>query len=94
MPLDNELVDLLLPLAAAPLALSAPVCLARSSSDSLGFRPQVEILFPYGPTPFARVAGSLAGNHFLTLTSGLEQLTDLGQKVQWEGAQDVKFELL
>ena len=58
------------------------------------FRPQVEILFPYGPTTFASVAGSLAGNHFLTLTSGLEQLTDLGQKVQWEGAQDVKFELL
>ena len=54
----------------------------------------MEILFPYGPTTFASVAGSLAGNHFLTLTSGLEQLTDLGQKVQWEGAQDVKFELL
>ena len=39
-------------------------------------------------------AGSLAGNHFLTLTSGLDNLAALGQLVQWDGAQDIKFELL
>jgi hypothetical protein len=55
---------------------------------------EVEILFPYGPTTFASVAGSLAGNHFLTLTEGTENLTALGQLVQWEGAQDIVFELL
>jgi hypothetical protein len=54
---------------------------------------ETEILFPYGPTYFASVAGPLAGNHFLTIVEGLEQLSDLGQAVQWEGAQDITFEL-
>ena len=53
---------------------------------------EVEILFPYGPTIFASVAGRLAGNHFLTITSGLEQFAELGRRVQWEGAQDVVIE--
>lgn len=55
---------------------------------------EVEILFPYGPTTFASVAGSLAGNHFLSLTEGTENLEALGKLVQWEGAQDIVFELL
>jgi len=52
---------------------------------------EVEILFPYGPTYFASVAGPLAGNHFLTVVEGSEYFHDLGQLVQWEGAQDVLF---
>jgi hypothetical protein len=55
---------------------------------------EVEILFPYGPTIFASVAGRLAGNHFLTVTSGEEQFAELGRRVQWEGAQDVLVELV
>jgi len=55
---------------------------------------EVEILFPYGPTVFASVAGGLAGNHFLTLTRGTERLTELGKLLQWRGAQEVIFELL
>ena len=55
---------------------------------------EAEILFPYGPTIFASVAGALAGNHFLTLTSGLENIEALGQLVQWEGAQDVSFQII
>jgi hypothetical protein len=54
---------------------------------------ETEILFPYGPTVFASVAGVLAGNHFLTITEGQEQFSELGRTVQWEGAQDVKFTL-
>jgi Protein of unknown function (DUF3830) len=54
---------------------------------------ETEILFPYGPTYFASVAGPLAGNHFLTVVDGNEQLSELGQAVQWEGAQDIAFEL-
>jgi hypothetical protein len=54
---------------------------------------EVEILFPYGSTYFASVAGPLAGNHFLTIVEGREQLHDLGQLVQWHGAQDVSFSL-
>jgi hypothetical protein len=53
---------------------------------------ETEILFPYGPTYFASVAGPLAGNHFLTVVEGQEQFGDLGEVVQWEGAQDVSFE--
>lgn len=52
---------------------------------------EVEILFPYGPTYFASVAGPLAGNHFLTVEEGSEHFDDLGQLVQWEGARDVSF---
>ncbi len=54
---------------------------------------EVEILFPYGATYFASVAGPLAGNHFLTIVEGREQLPELGQLVQWQGAQDVEFVL-
>jgi hypothetical protein len=35
----------------------------------------------------------LAGNHFLTIIEGRDQLMTLGKKVLWEGAQDVIFEL-
>lgn len=54
---------------------------------------ETEILFPYGPTYFASVAGPLAGNHFLTVVEGAESFAELGRMVQWEGAQDVRFRL-
>ena len=53
---------------------------------------ETEILFPYGGTMFASVVGQLAGNHFLTVTEGREQLRELGRTVLWEGAQDIVFE--
>jgi len=53
---------------------------------------ETEILFPYGGTLFASVVGQLAGNHFLTIVEGMEQLRELGRLVLWEGAQDVSFE--
>lgn len=53
---------------------------------------ETEILFPYGSTSFASKVGQLAGNHFLTIVSGNEQLKALGKKVLWEGAQDIVFE--
>jgi len=52
---------------------------------------ETEILFPYGQTCFASKAGQLAGNHFLTIVEGREQLTELGEKVLWEGAQPIRF---
>jgi len=53
---------------------------------------ETEILFPYGACCFASKMGQLAGNHFLTLVEGREQLPELGRRVLWEGAQDVVFE--
>jgi hypothetical protein len=49
-------------------------------------------LFPYGATSFYSKLGQLAGNHFLTVNQGSEQLRELGRLVLWEGAQDIVFE--
>jgi hypothetical protein len=54
---------------------------------------ETEILLAYGNVSFASRAGQLSGNHFLTLTSGLENLYPLGRKVLYEGAQDIRFDL-
>lgn len=55
---------------------------------------ETEILVPYGATCFASKLGQLAGNHFLTVIEGHEQLGEVGRLVLWEGAQDVLFERL
>lgn len=55
---------------------------------------ETEILVPYGATCFASKLGQLAGNHFLTVIEGKEQLGEMGRLVLWEGAQDIVFELL
>ena len=54
---------------------------------------ETELLFPYGATMFASKLGQLAGNHFLTIVDGREQLRELGRMVLWQGAQDIVFEL-
>ena len=54
---------------------------------------QTEILLAYGGVRFASKLGQLAGNHFLTITEGLDQLADLGRMTLWEGAQDIAFSL-
>ena len=55
---------------------------------------EAEILFPYGSSRFASKVGPLAGNHFLTVIEGREQLRELGRLVLWSGAQDIVFEAL
>ena len=54
---------------------------------------ETEILLAYGGVCFASKMGMLAGNHFITLTSGLENLKTLGNAVLWEGAKEISFEL-
>eukprot|EP01037_Dinobryon_pediforme_P017986 gene17986-18222_t len=54
---------------------------------------ETEILLGYGAVQFASKAGQLAGNHFLTITSGLEQLATLGRATLWQGAQDIVFKI-
>ncbi|MFP4360777.1 MAG: DUF3830 family protein [Alphaproteobacteria bacterium] len=53
---------------------------------------ETEILLAYGSVHFASKMGQLAGNHFITLTSGLENLAELGRRCLWEGAQTIRFE--
>ena len=54
---------------------------------------ETEILLAYGGVRFASKVGQLAGNHFLTITKGRENLLALGKMTLWEGAQDIVFEL-
>jgi len=54
---------------------------------------ETEILLAYGGVDFSSKMGQLAGNHFITLTSGLENLMTLGNAILWKGAHDIHFEL-
>jgi hypothetical protein len=56
----------------------------NSNSERSSFR---------GADQVASKAGPLSGNHFLTLTEGLENLHTLGRKTLLEGQQDIRFEL-
>jgi hypothetical protein len=53
---------------------------------------ETEILLAYGGVHFASKMGQLAGNHFVTLISGLENLAAFGKTVLWKGAQKIRFE--
>jgi len=52
---------------------------------------ETEILLGYGAVRFASKVGQLAGNHFLTIIEGNENLASLGKLVLWSGAQDIAF---
>ena len=53
---------------------------------------ETEILLAYGGVHFASKMGQLAGNHFLTIVSGAENLFELGRMTLWKGAQDIRFD--
>jgi len=53
---------------------------------------ETEILLAYGGVRFASKVGQLAGNHFITITSNLENVAPLGKLALWKGAQDIVFE--
>jgi len=52
---------------------------------------ETEILLAYGACHFASKAGQLAGNPFLTIVEGLENLRPLGELTLWHGAQEIEF---
>jgi hypothetical protein len=54
---------------------------------------EAEILLAYGSSCFASKMGQLAGNHFITILEGRENLEALGKLVLWEGAQDILFKI-
>jgi hypothetical protein len=55
---------------------------------------ETEILLAYSGVSFASKMGQLAGNHFITLTSNLDNLKEMGKTVLWKGAQAVRFEMV
>ncbi len=55
---------------------------------------ETELLLAYGSVHFASKVGQLAGNHFLTIVEGTEQLSELGRLTLWHGAQPIAFEAL
>ena len=54
---------------------------------------ETEILIAYGSVQFASKAGTLAGNHFATITSDLEKLKEIGISTLWEGKKRIVFNL-
>ncbi len=52
---------------------------------------ETEILIAYGSVQFASKAGTLAGNHFATITSDLPKLKEIGISALWEGKKPIKF---
>jgi hypothetical protein len=53
---------------------------------------ETELLIAYGRTHFASKAGSLAGNHFLTIIEGVDRLPEIGKHVLWHGALPLTIE--
>ena len=85
------------PLGSLRLDLPSENATSHPSRGDILFYPggasETELLLAYGSTRFAAKVGQLAGNHFLTITSGLKALGDLGQLVLWKGAQTILIEL-
>ena len=52
---------------------------------------ETEILIAYGSVHFASKAGTLAGNHFATITSDLDKLREIGISTLWEGTKPIVF---
>jgi hypothetical protein len=52
---------------------------------------ETEIILAYGGVSFASKMGPLAGNHYITLTSGVENLRTLGEIVLWKCAEEIGF---
>ncbi|MBB4000524.1 DUF3830 family protein [Aureimonas pseudogalii] len=53
---------------------------------------ETEILIAYGPVAFASKAGPLAGNHFITITDGLDRLSAIGRDTLQTGAKSISFQ--
>ncbi|MGE0554450.1 MAG: DUF3830 family protein [Gemmatimonadales bacterium] len=54
---------------------------------------EAELLVPYGSACFSSRVGQLAGNHFLTILDAGGELTEVGRRLLWDGAQPIRFEL-
>ena len=57
-----------------------------------GGQSEPELLIPCGICVFNSRFGILKGNHFATISKGMDGLTRLHQSLLWEGAQDCVIE--
>ena len=103
LPFENKLIQARwsgeaawVPLGALDLHIPPENATSHPSRGDILFYPggasETELLFPYGSARFASKVGQLAGNHFLTITSGMELLGDLGRLVVWSGAQPIRIQ--
>jgi hypothetical protein len=87
-----------IPLGELDLGLGAENATSHPSRGDILLYPggfsETEFLFAYGGSRFASKLGQLAGNHFLTLIEGQDNLMAFGQQVLWQGAQDIRFSLI
>jgi hypothetical protein len=60
----------------------------------MGDRSEPEFLIPCGCCIFNSKSGILKGNHFATVSEGVDQLLELHRVVLWQGAQDCTIESL
>ena len=104
LPFENHLIQVRwsgeaawIPMGDYDLGVGRENVTAHPSVGEILFYPsgvsETEILFVYGHASLASTAGPLAGNHFMTITKGVEQLAALGEKVLWSGAQPIQFEM-
>jgi hypothetical protein len=84
-----------IPLGGLDLGLGYENATSYPAPGQLLFHPggisETEILLAYGSVRFASKVGQLAGNHFLTIVEGAEQLPELGRLTLWQGAQPIEF---
>ena len=87
-----------IPLGGLDLDLGYENATSYPAQGQLLFHPggisETEILLAYGSVRFASKVGQLAGNHFLTIVEGAEQLPELGRLTLWQGAQPIEFTAL
>jgi hypothetical protein len=87
-----------IPLGGLDLALGYENATSYPAPGQFLFHPagisETEILLAYGSVRFASKVGQLAGNHFLTIVEGAEQLPELGRLTLWQGAQPIEFTAL
>lgn len=83
------------PLAQLDLGLGQETVIGHPAAGDILFHPadhcECEILVPYGKSVFRCKDGDLAGNHFLTIVEGKDQLTKVGDLVLWQGSQEIEF---